>query len=630
MVNESGTLPVVDEKVQVPEGVVMRETYSVGAEWVYSALAELLPADWTFLSRVRWGSMLLFCFSIPFAGLWARQLTGSVWSAWITAGILCASPAFAVRSSGLELSRENLAIPLFTLFLWMESSSRKQTTRYLRLGAAVTGAVALVLAQCVWDLTQMVTGLWIVWCWIRVLRKPQTAEEDFLPVVCAGAGLLVAAVWNPYLKAHGFFFSPVMAMVLARGIGSSSHPVFRRRTVQILLLSGFVLVFWGLGQIFVENYSHFGELLTAKIRFLNVKPMDPSLLTYAQRIMWTPALNSTTWELTKAYFLFTFIMYCVTFVMLGRGGRSTGHTLGFVGFCSLFTLPVTILFFRFHVFWVLFAAVWIGAGWTTVLINTSAIRRLVLGSLFVVFLFGGELYLLLFFEPSSSSQPRSEQAELMQLVKAMGGDVTRISGNRWGRPRASYQALDSLTEQLRSLSAPAPVLANFGISATVLAETGLPIVLHPKFETPGIRERVREFYEHLFLGSEESLRTWAADFGARYYIHSNGNLSDLDIRNSPRYMVDAVTPPDTAPVYVFEERPQDATYFRPIWGNRRYRIFQIITPEDEAFAKTLTDLARQALEAGDVDTAQRRARQALTYHWKYAPAQDVLALSLSL
>jgi hypothetical protein len=491
-------------------------------------------------------------------------------------------------------------------------------------------AGALALAQCVWDLTQMITGLWVVWCWVRVFRKPEMAGEDVIPMGCAAVALAVASVWNPYLRAHGSLFSPVMAMVLARAAGSSPHPLLARRKSQVILLVGSVTLFSILGHLFAENYSHFAELLFAKIRYLNVKPMDPSLLSYAQRIMWTPALNSTTWELTKSYFLFTLIIFAIALAMVVPGKRKWVPPMGFVLFSSLFTLPVTILFFRFHVFWILFAAVSIGAGLTCSLRNLPDKRRFVCFVLLFVFLTGGELFLLLFFEPSTSSTLSPERAQLVQLVKAMGGSTSSVTPNRWGRPGAYYGELQSLAEQLKQLPEGSPVLANFGISASILAETELPILLHPKFETPGIRERVRRFYEYLFLGSEEELREWAVGYGARYYVHSNGHLSDLDIRNSPRYMVDALDPSVDAPVRLFEEKPQTATFFQPIGGNRRYRIFRIITPEDEEFAASFTEMARQSLQAGDLETAKRRARQALTYHWKYTPAQEILAVLLSL
>ena len=630
MVRDTGTLPDVDASVQVPEGVVMRETYTVGAEWVYVFFANLLPEELSFLSRVRWVSAVLFCLAIPFAALWAVQLSGRLWAGWITSGILIASPSFAVRSSGIELSRENLAVPLFTLFLWMDAKARSAEGK-AQWGFAVTGAVALALSQCVWDLTQLVTGLWIVACWIRVFRDPASSGRDRIPVGVVAVALALAALINPYLRSHGSILSPVMALVFARAIGAVlPQPVFRHRGGQGILVAAISLLSWGAGRLFSENYSHFGSLLWAKIRYLNVKPMDPSRLDYLQSIMWTPALNSTTWDLTKAYFLFTCIVLFVTILLLVMGKHRVGPSWNSIWFYTFFLLPVTILFFRFHIFWVLFAAIVIGAGIAWRFKDAPGLGRSLIPGGFFLMIFGGELYLLLFFEPANNVKIPAQNAEVMQLVKALGGEMTAMQGNRWGRPGASYEAVEDLVQQLKALPEKGPVLANFGISGSILAETELPIVLHPKFETPGIRERVEHFYEHLFLKTETEMRDWAAEFGAMYYVHSNGNLSDFDIRNSPRYMVDALEPPDHAPVYVFEERPADAVLFRPVGGNQRYRIFRIVLPEDEAFAERMTRLAQQALDAGDIPGATRRARQALSYHWKYEPARELLAFLLAL
>ena len=46
-----------------------------------------------------------------------------------------------------------------------------------------------------------------------------------------------------------------------------------------------------------------GEL-SAKLRFLTKPQTRP--LTFAQRILWVPALNSVNWGLTKFYFLQSF------------------------------------------------------------------------------------------------------------------------------------------------------------------------------------------------------------------------------------------------------------------------------------------------------------------------------------
>ncbi len=625
MVHDTGTLPEIDDKVQVPEGVNMRETYSVGAEWLYVFLSKFLPEEWTLVGKVRWVSMALFCLSIPFAALWVWVKYGTWLGAVAAGGLLAISPAFSVRSSGLELSRENLAIPLFILFFLAEALARKANRPGSRMVWALVAAFAIGASQCVWDLTQYVIGLWVAWSWMCKWRNPRPEEKgERVLLVSVTVILVLCSIFNPYLRAHAFFFSPVMAFLVARTLVLLPLKLFGDRKVLILVPLLCWGLWWGLGHYFVENYSHFGELLWAKLRYLNRKPEDPALLTYAQRIMWTPALNSATWALTKAYVLLPLSMFGITVLMLIRGLKQGQLHLQSEFVYAGFTLPLYVLFFRFHVFLILFVAVCIGAAFSFRTQRRGFWFRRGFPSIFLLLFLWGELYLLLFFEPTSARSAGAEQQQIIQMVKALGGDVNAAKGNRWGRPGAGYGYLASLGDEIRVLPDPGPILANFGISASILAETERPIVLHPKFETPGIRERVREFYEHLFLKTEKDLREWAASYGAVYYIHSNGNLSDADIPNSPRYMVDAVEPPPGAPVYVLEQRPEDAVWFRPVYSNPRYRIYRIVLPEDEEWAERMTRLAMMALEEGDLETARRRCMQALTYHWKFEPARKVL------
>ena len=73
--------------------------------------------------------------------------------------------------------------------------------------------------------------------------------------------------------------------------------------------------------------------------------------------------------------------------------------------------------------------------------------------------------------------------------------------------------------------APAPVLANFQTSGFVLAYGQCPIVLHPKFESPGIREKVEQYGLQMFKGTERSLRNWADRSGACYLVYSLGEFA---------------------------------------------------------------------------------------------------------
>lgn len=628
-VYQTGRLQAFEPYVQYPEGVNRWSTYSIGAEFIYAPLARFLPSEWSLVSRLRWISTALFCLTVPLAALWA----GMGWKSWwagLTCGlILMVSPAFAVRSSGLALSRENFAFPVMMLFLVIDQRLRSPVTPGRRVVLLVLVAFSAGFSQVFWDFSQYLFGLWALAELCTGWSRPEYRESRRGTWFSVAAGLVLASLGHPYLRGQGFLFSPVMIMVLSLCfLGSGLRP---RLNWPMMLLSilGFALVWTLIGRVFVTNYSHFGELLWAKIRHLNQKPFDPSVLSYAQRIMWTPALNSSTWLLTKAYFPVILWALLLGVLFLFRDVKRSDHVFPRqLLMFTLVTLPMYVLFFRMHVYLILFAAATIG-GMIGIIASFPAkpllAKLMATGLLF--FIPGFEFYRMLFFEPSNTRMETADQVLMRRALEEMGLSQPRIF-NRWGHPGQSYEALQGLTQALQALDKPtAPVLAGFGVSGSILADTGMPILLHPKFESPGIRDKVRDFYTHLYLKSEREFRDWAVGHGAEIYVHAFGSLAGNDPRETPRYMVDAVEPPGHAAVYILERSPREAIWFQPLWANDRYQIFRLITDEDLEFADTLTELAFAAARRGDQEQARRLAWRVLSdYHWKHAGAMELIGV----
>ncbi len=65
---------------------------------------------------------------------------------------------------------------------------------------------------------------------------------------------------------------------------------------------------------------------------------------------------------------------------------------------------------------------------------------------------------------------------------------------RWGRINVYYKELDELASWLQQHVAPDTVLANFGASAYIAAYGKCAMLLHPKFEDEGIRDRVLDVW----------------------------------------------------------------------------------------------------------------------------------------
>ncbi|MEM7394933.1 MAG: hypothetical protein AAF492_21585 [Verrucomicrobiota bacterium] len=91
-----------------------------------------------------------------------------------------------------------------------------------------------------------------------------------------------------------------------------------------------------------------------------------------------------------------------------------------------------------------------------------------------------------------------------------------------------------------------------------------------------------------------------------------------------RYIVDALWPPEDAAAKLFEERPDEGRYFQYQWGNRKYRVFKILTRRDERMAEEYSREAEAAFQEGRLDEAATAATRALKFHFENELAIKIL------
>ncbi|MCS6771275.1 MAG: hypothetical protein NZ740_04540 [Kiritimatiellae bacterium] len=609
IVHDTGQLPTHDPMVQYPEGINPWRTYTAGAEYVYAALARRFPDSIPFADRLRRIEAGWFSLAIPLVGLglfWRyRSWTAAAWSM----GFYAVSISSVLRSTGLELSHENFAIPLLALHGAALAFSDSVVIRHRRWLAHGVSAAALAGALCTWDLVQYYIGLRLVF---RLWRRLRGDTTDRFAAWSEYAALCAVALLNPYHSAQGWGTSSIMA--LAHGLAISdlvetlmgrakSSPLLTGRRVVLRL--GVILVAFGAISALHERlappgaYSHFTDLFLAKIRFLNRKPEDPSLLTFDQRILWVPALNSVTWrdaaQIFPALLVLTFLAIVLLVVLRNR-------SLDFYTCELIFAATVSAvaywLFARFHVYLSLFGCMLLGAGW-------ASIRN---GSWFLRMLAGGLL----------GAGLLVEAAHTMRVPE------------RWGRVNVYYKELHELTTWLARHVSPHPVLANFGVSGTIAAYGKCAILLHPKFESADIRNRVREYGEALFLKTEKEFRDWADSLGAKYYVHSFGEFSRFNPELQMRYFVNALHPRPDAAARGFEFDPDNRTWFIPLYRNVKYAVFRMVTAEDEAMALRNLAAAEKAFQRGDLKVARDAAFKALETFPRQARALELISLCASL
>lgn len=148
----------------------------------------------------------------------------------------------------------------------------------------------------------------------------------------------------------------------------------------------------------------------------------------------------------------------------------------------------------------------------------------------------------------------------------------------------------------------AVVLASFTLEPTIFADAERAIVLHPKFESKGMREKVREYLESLFSENEKDFHDFCMKNRANYFVLHPGAFVGPEAEDwiySPRYMVDRA-----------ERHPEYAT------------LAMLFNPERLQYFKKMTDIAIvgdpfrffyrvfQVVSLGDIETAQQHVRNA--------------------
>ncbi len=612
MMFDRGALPEIDEAIQYPEGIRIRQIDSVSSEPVVARLALLFPENVPFADRIRLIECAWFCLALPLLAWAVRLWTGSWTAGFISAMLYAVSISAVLRTTGQEISRENFAFPWLVGAFAMAAGYMQSGSRRLPWLAGFAWCAALSLIG--WDMMQYVIGLVILSMMFHLLSKREEVDRRYFTLfACLAVSIGCVGVLHPYYRYHGLIYSPLyiwlLSVLLASTLRSRTmrvaevveapnsirklcrNPHFR--LMLIMVLPPTALIVFGLTGSYGASYGHFGELLIAKCRFFNVKPSDPSLLTYYQRIMWVPSLHSATWELTK--WLFPYIL-----LVTGAFGTvawviSRQRPDPFIRFWLLVfvvSLAAFVLFVRFHVFVVLASAMVLG--WFCSGIAFPSLFKRVMAIVVVM---------------------TAVVAEGIHTVKERPA---------MGRPNVYYKELNELADWLKDHVSPEPVLANMGVSAFVAAYGKCPIVIHPKFEDPSIRNRLEHYGQLLFGADEGQLRDWMDELGVEYFVYSKGEFASDKPEYQMRYFVNMMEPPDHVSARRFERDDEDMHYFRRLWGNRKYVVYQILTGADEQRADALAGEAERLLAAGKLPDAENAAMSAVSIDKHHVKAMKVL------
>lgn len=585
IIAENKTVPLIDFKAQNPEGIDPQAKLSLTLDYALGWTYRHFFPEISYTTFLRIAQPIILCLSIFIVFGIAFQISHDPLSA-IWASLLYAfSTSSILRSTGIEYSRENFALPLLFLHFSLLLADSTLLTSFL-------AAAALGCALTIWDGSQIYFTLWMILEILRTLLKksapPPPRQSSFFSTLRERnfihlAGIIPLSLFHPYLRDHHFFFSPAMSGLYILSMSQLFYK-HQKRLLLMLLPLGFAL--W-LFSPYLETYHHMIQLILYKIKFLNVKPANPALLPFDVRVLWTPALHALAWDSLKNILPLLFIAIPGSFYLWKRRKPFFFFLLSFI--ISFFIL--TLAFVRLEVYCVFFLACLIGS--LPLGLNSRGLKR----SIF----WNSCVFLVLLFEAEGITKDFS----------------------RFERP-VPYPYLEGVVHWIgEHTPRQAIVLANFGLSPSFLAYSHRGIILQPKYESPDMRQKIEAFAKTLFEISEESFYNFCLKNEALYYVHAIGTFQDRT-PFSWAYMANQIRPSKKLLAAQFEYGGYLKRFY-PLYNNGKYRVYRVIWPREFRQAKELKNKGDIFFEEGQWEKAQEKYETAL----KLTPTDPMIYFRLA-
>ena len=519
------------------------------------------------------------------------------WPWAVAAGIWYAiSPAAIARYTGQDLVRGEFCMPIIIACLVLAAwiMRRPAGFKYLLLCLSTMAAFAF------WDAPQFFFIFWAGIEILRILAGGITSPKRRSIWIAVYVGMVLAALLVPYQRYHGLLASPavivIMPLLLVMMFFGNRFTLWRRLA---LFLGGaaVLLLIWKLLPGYGQNYSHFGELIKAKLEFANVKPQDPAKLSFDARILWTPAMHSA--ELLPTFFYYPAMLWFLgifTAVMLccrrTRQSLRRGLPRSYLVFILAAGFTVTYVFFvRAHVFSIIFLclslALLLDAWWRTrrTLGWKNLANRIIL-ILFAVFLITEGVMSFLLGRYYAHNYFR----ETAGLIK-------------WFR-----------SSDLHGVT----ILTDMNLSPLLKAYCGSRIITQPQFELKVTRDILHDYIMHLYHSREDEFAALCEQFGVDLVVFDRCNSYDVPLHiYSSRYMANAKQVKRYAPAWIMEKYPRTMKYFHPVppppgeeYISKTYYVFRYIPEEQRRQGAKSAELAEYFYYAGKTALARKMAEAA--------------------
>ncbi|MDD5644336.1 MAG: hypothetical protein PHO00_02655 [bacterium] len=580
-------VPDMDFTVQHPEGLDVKKDLSTEGGFIPAAIYRCFGSAAPFSRFIRIFFPAFYCLGIFGIFTAAKNLFGGDESGLAAAAVNSFSLMSVVRSSGVEFSGENFALPFICLHLGLVCAYiRNPSLLYAGLSA-----VALAAAQVFWDMSQIYLSIWLIIAVTYLFAGKDIGK--YKPIVLFSVvAVFYAGIVSPYLRAHGFLCSlPMLGFYLLGFFMLLTGQIKFLAKKQVLVIIWFGLcVFSGLVSLYGSDYgsiySNFISLFFEKIKYANQIPSDPSRLSWDVRVLWTPALDSVGFRGVLEYFGVTGFVFLLGFCrLIYHVFKNRFMDLLFLIPFVLISFAMFVLFRRMYVFLIIPVSVICGS--LTAGLTGRYARTLVLSCLL--------------------------------LLAATEASRVYACRSRWARD-IDYAAYEDIMMWADNATPEGSViLANFTVCPGLNYYGGRKVIFHPKFENPALRKKIFDYGEALFSENESGFSVFCDRYSVDYYVFTRGTYSTRG-PYSMRYIWNVPEERPRCAARKFESYDTVPFRFVPVYDNGVYKAFYYVNGKKMEAVEKYTDEGIRFLNSGDKNSAENSFKKALDIYPLYKPA----------
>uniref|UniRef100_A0A7C4U6G0 Glycosyltransferase RgtA/B/C/D-like domain-containing protein n=1 Tax=candidate division WOR-3 bacterium TaxID=2052148 RepID=A0A7C4U6G0_UNCW3 len=527
-ISKGNSLSELDKKLQYPEGFGIKRNITI-LMMSFSGLIYrfFIPKNIPFILFLS----ILICLYSSISIFPLYYLSMEIFKDKIISLLICIfyavslSAYITVINIGYEF--QDFAVPfIFLHILFFVKSYKNKDLNY-----GIISGIFLLVALLSWLLTIFYFILFLIFCMILYL-----VDKDFKisPLICIVSIISSAYFIFPVLQAAGFIYS--LPMLLSYSfIISYFIPEKKTKIISfvIFVMLSFIITFI-VSRHKITGYGVVYSLIMDRMKVLLFK-IKKETLPYETLVMWVSPFNSPS--------IRTIILSLGILTITGILGSFIG-LFEFIkkerNFSYLLLFYFTILFFLLYLFFIrmdIFLLFFLS-------ISTG-----------MIFKFNKKIFYTI---------------AVIIVIFNFSLFITYKSGSQG--PTKTY-LIDLLTFIRKNTEKNEPVLATFPLSATILAYTDRPILLHPKFEREGIIKKNKDFEKSLFY-EEESLFSYCKKYGAKYVVYQTDILLSTKYI-SVRYRTHNLTISKDCVAFKMHFEPENLKHFQLLYSNPHYRFYKV-------------------------------------------------------